>query len=285
MTALKRPGADALWGAAAAAFFALLFAPALRDLLQVWLKDPDNSHGLLVPLASAALLVRDRRTWLDAERGSSATGLALLAGALLLHLLSLLGGIVLGQRLALVAAINGAALYNGGGAVYRRMRFPLLFLFFMIPLPDALHDAAAFPLQLFATAAARTLLARIGVPVLRAGNLLRLPGGTLEVAEACSGIRSLAAFLTIAVFFARPLRAPAAGKAMLVLSALPIALGANVLRITASGLLAFVYGLPAAEGFLHQLSGFALFLFGLGAFFLEARILEDQALSRRERGT
>jgi exosortase len=251
-----------------AVLFGLLFWPVIQGLMAAWRTDPDNSHGLLIPFISGYLIWTQRAALASEPRRASGAGLGVLAAGLALYVLSAAGHIEMGQRVALVVALNGAVLYNFGGRIFRRLWFPLLFLFLMIPLPVTLVGAVSFPLQLFATECSYYLLQALAVPVEKVGNLLRFPQGTLEVAEACSGIRSLLSFFSLALVFAylRPGRWP--GKLFLVLSAIPIALGANILRITASGWAAFVYGIQAAEGFLHDFSGFALFALGLAAFFL-----------------
>jgi exosortase len=258
-----------------AALFLTVFWPVLPDLATDWARDPDNSHCFLIPLVSAYFIRKrwDQISWKDAR--PFAGGLAVLLGALGLYLLSYAGGIMVGQRLALVAVLNGAVLYNFGIAIYRRLLFPMLFLFLMVPVPVAVLDLFAFPLQLFATAQAHDLLLRLGVPVLRAGNILHFPQGSLEVVAACSGIRSLLAFLTLGLIFAYIDTGRWPRKTWLLASTVPIALAANVLRIVCSGLLAFVYGPRMAQGFLHDFSGFALFLLGILIFLAEARLIKD----------
>jgi exosortase len=261
--------------AAAGALFAALFWPALESLGRAWMSDPDSSHCLLVPLMSAYLIWSRRAELAAVPVKSAGAGLAILVGSLLLYTVSHWGGIELGRRAAIVSALNGAALYNFGWGVYRRILFPMLFLFLMIPVPVSVMSLASFPLQLFATEWSARLLGFLNVPVAHAGNLLRFPQGTLEVVEACSGIRSLLSFLTLALFFAYKSEGRWPAKAILTVSAVPIALAANVLRITISGVAAYVYGVKVAQGFLHDFSGFALFILGLAVFFLEARALEN----------
>lgn len=269
------PASTAALILAIAALFWFLFQDTVSGLVAQWNADANYGHCFLIPAISGFLVWEKRREWSDARRGSSAAGFVLLIAALISHLIFRLGGIEVGQRLALVFAINAAVLANLGGSIYRRISFPLLFLFLMIPLPVTLQSAVTFPLQNFATTSARLALSNLQVPVLQSGNVLHLPTGALEVVEACSGIRSLFCFLTLGVFFSHWNGGPPLSRALLLASTIPLALAANVLRISISGFLAAVYGMELAEGFLHDFSGWALFVLGIGLFFAEARLLNQ----------
>src|SRR5262245_10780188 len=142
------------WAAVAALWLAA-FWPVLRSLLPAWLDNPDNSHCLLIPFVSGTLIWIDRRKLAALPPGTSAWGLAGLVAGLLLFAVSRLGGIEVGQRVGLVASLNGIALYNFGWPVYKKILFPMAFLLLMVPVPDTVTGMMAFPLQIFATDWAR----------------------------------------------------------------------------------------------------------------------------------
>jgi exosortase len=141
----------------------------------------------------------------------------------------------------------------------------------MVPLPYIVYDAIAFPLKLFVTRVSIYFLKLVGVVVLREGNVIMLPLTTLEVADACSGIRSLVSLLALSVAYAFFLKIAPARRALLVISAIPIAIAANAFRVIGTGLLAQYWGAQAAEGFFHEFAGLAVFavaiasLVGVGA--------------------
>jgi exosortase len=148
----------------------------------------------------------------------------------------------------------------------------------MIPIPDIIFNRIAFPLQLVASSLGETALAASGVPVLREGNLIVLPNLTLEVAEACSGIRSLVALFTLAVVYGYMSESDWRVRAGLIASTIPIAIAVNGLRVAATGLAANHYGAEVAEGLIHSTSGWAMFLVA-GAAMVAVHVLLRACLS------
>ena len=241
-----------------------IFWPILPDLWRVWLDDPDNSHGLLVPLVSAVLIWSRRDEFQAIEVRPSPWGFVFAGCALMLYLAALRVHLALPARIALPLTIMGLLWGNFGAARLRAIAFPLAFLGFMIPAPDTLVGLVSFPLQRFASAVSARLLALGGFPVLREGTMLYFPNASLEVAEACSGIRSMASYGVLGVLFAylgRD-RLSAPRQTLIVVTAVPLALAVNVLRVTGTGVLATYVGSRAAQGFLHEFSGFVVFALG-----------------------
>jgi exosortase len=133
-------------------------------------------------------------------------------------------------------------------------------LIFMIPLPQIIFGAVAFPLQTLAAGSATTVLDFLGVPVLRDGNVIHLSRVSLGVSEACSGIRSLISLLALAVAWGYLALPGLAAQAALVVVAVPITILANTSRIVITGLIAQFFGIRYAEGFFHSFSGWVVFL-------------------------
>ena len=184
----------------------------------------------------------------------------------------------------IVCSLIGLVLFNFGKEVTKILAFPLLFLFFMVPVPVSIHGLVAFPLQLFATGIARTIIQALGIPVLQEGNMLYFAQTHLEVAEACSGLRSMTAFLMLSVLFAYFMAPVWWRRMLLVLSVVPLAIGANIVRITGTGILAHFFGARIARGVLHDFSGLAVFALGLGCLFLEFMLLNRGRSERRKNG-
>lgn len=235
---------------------------ALR-LVRQWYDDPDFSHGFLVPLLSAYLAWDRRAEWLSLPARPHPLGIAVLGAGLALLVMGLGGAELYLQRASFIVVLAGLVLLLAGPAFLRALAFPILFLFFMVPLPAIVVNAVAFPLQLLAAKTATFCLFNLGIPVLREGNVIALAGTRLEVAEACSGIRSLQALLALGSIFAY-LSQPVGWKRWtLVLLSVPIAIAANAFRVSGTGVLAQYWGAAAAEGFYHTFSGWLIFVVAL----------------------
>jgi exosortase len=260
-----------------------VFWPILPALWRIWLDDPDNSHGVLVPLISAALIWGNRRTLQGTEIRPSIWGFVLATFALLLYLAALRTHLALPARIALVLTIIGVVWANFGAPTVKVARFPLFFLMFMIPLPDTFMGLVAFPLQRFASAVSANLLALGGFPVLREGTMLYFPNASLEVAEACSGIRSMASYAVLGLLFAHLGRDGLGARCgtLLVAATVPLALVVNVFRVTGTGILATYLGSRAAQGFLHEFSGFVVFTLGFVLLWALSSILRRRTKRAR----
>jgi exosortase len=242
------------------ALLAALYYQILYRLGIHWYADPDYSHGFLVPLMSA-YFVWERREKLRALRVvPSPWGIVLLGGGLLMLVIGSAGAELYMQRTSIIVVIAGLVLLVLGRKFLRALLFPIAFLFFMVPLPAIIVNAVSFPLQLFAAKTATFCLYNFGIPVLREGNVIVLAGTTLEVAEACSGIRSLQALLalgTVYAYFTQPVMWK---RWTLVLLSIPIAIAANAFRVTGTGVLTHYWGVEAAQGFYHTFEGWLIFV-------------------------
>ena len=242
------------------ALLAALYYKILYSLGMQWYADPDYSHGFLVPLLSGYFVWERREKLRSLPVVPSPWGIGLLGGGLLMLLIGATGSELYAQRTSLIVVTAGLVLLMLGREFLRVLLFPIAFLFFMIPLPAIIMNAVAFPLQLFAAKTATYCLYNFGIPVLREGNVIVLAGTTLEVAEACSGIRSLQALLalgTVYAYFTQPVMWK---RWTLVLLSIPIAIAANAFRVTGTGVLAHYWGIEAAQGFYHTFEGWLIFV-------------------------
>lgn len=239
------------------AILAVSFTPALLSLAGVWRAVEYQSHGFLVPLVSLWVALRERYAWRRLEARPDARGLALLAAAALAYLAGIGVGSVSLQGVALVAAVAGAVLYARGPGWLRQLAFPIAFLLFMVPVPPPWIAPFIVRLQFFVSDASVRILAALGAPITREGNVLVLPGGEqLFVAEACSGVTSVITLAPLAVLLAYlTLRRPAA-RVALVLGVVPLAMAGNLARVIATVLVARRFGAEVAtEGPPHELLG------------------------------
>ncbi len=254
-------------GVALLPLVAWLYAGVIPHLVRDWWNDPNFSHGFLVPLFSLFLVWQDRRRLSELPVRPSWLGLGFMAGAMMVLVVGTLGAELFLSRSSLIFLIAGLIVFFLGWAYLRALLFPVLFLFLMIPIPAILFNQITIPLQFLASGMASSLVAELGVPVLRQGNIIQLPGMTLEVAEACSGIRSLMSLTTVAVIYAYFLESKFVPRFLLSLSAVPIAVIANGLRVTGTALLAYYWGQEVAEGFFHNFSGWLIFVLSLVMLF------------------
>jgi exosortase len=240
---------------------AWLYAATLRGLVIEWLSSADASYGIV--LAAVALFVVWRRRDAFARArdplASPAPGAAALCLGLCVYLVGQLAADVFVTRVSLLVVVAGAIWFLAGGRALRVVAAPLFFLLMAVPLPALIVNAVTLPLQIMASRIGETTLIASGVSVFRDGNLLELPSTTLEVADACSGLRSIVSLAAIGALlgWAEP---SWPRRVALVAASLPIAIVMNGLRITATGLACEIWGARAASDPWHTLGGWLTFV-------------------------
>ena len=236
-----------------------VYAQVVPDMVKQWAQDDNYSHGFLVPLIAGYFLWQ---RWPELKeklvQPSNWGLLVVILGALQL-LVARLGTEYFTMRASMIVLLVGMVLYWFGREVLKVMALPLGYLIFMVPIPYIIYDALAFPLKLFITKASVAFLKAIGVVVMREGNVIMLPTTTLEVADACSGIRSLMSLLALAVAYAFYIQTSTFKRWVLIASAVPIAIVTNAMRVIVTGILAQWWGAKAAEGFFHEFAGLVVF--------------------------
>lgn len=271
MTKSDRCGALSVALIAAAIAFA--YWPVLARLTRQWLDDENASHGLIVVPLAVYLVWTGRHRWRSTPLRPSIAGLLAVAASLVLYAAGILGAELYLSRISVVGVLAGATLFVCGWAHLRLIAFPLALIALSVPLPAIILNQITFPLQLVASRVGETVIAAAGVPVLREGNVLVLADTTLEVAEACSGIRSLVSLVTLAVVAAYFRGGTRKGGMVLVMLAVPIAVIANAARVAGTGLAAHFWGPGAAEGFFHTFSGWLVFVVAAALLVLSERII------------
>lgn len=264
--------------------FIVLYSPIFPGLYHLWIEDSNNSHGLLVPIISLVLIWKKSKKINWENLKSSNIGLFVLGVSLVFYFIGYAGGIGVLPRLTIVSTLIGLVIFNLGLNIFSRLAFPLLFLFFMVPVPVSIVLLVSFPLQLIATKISAFIIGDLlSIPVFREGNMLYFVNTSLEVAEACSGIRSLVAYLMLGFLFAYLMNGSIKRRSILVLSTVPLAFFANLLRVTATGILAHFFGNMVARGFLHEFSGMAIFAFGFILLFVLYYVLESTRKAKVEK--
>jgi exosortase len=240
--------------------FAVLYGRVFVNLVLDWYHDDNYSHGfLIVPIA--AYFAWERRARLKAAaQNPSVVGLVVVVGSIALLLAGILGSELFLTRVSIVGALAGAVLFVFGWRHLRILAFPIAFLLLMIPIPAILFNQIAFPLQLLASRFGEAAMGAADVPVLREGNVLILANTTLEVAEACSGIRSLVSLMTLAIVLGYFSDRRLWVRLCVALSSIPVAVLTNGFRVAGTGIAAHRFGPAVAEGFFHEFSGWLVFV-------------------------
>lgn len=273
MTTRRLTMSDAAGWLALLALAGVVFSHTAVRLFDRWWNDPTYAHGLLVPFVSAFFLWENLRNRPDSAGSGSLYGVPALLAALALFFAGRLGNMLFVEALALIGVLASLALLVEGRVFFAAAALPLAYLVFMCPLPSGLYDLVSAQLRLFASAVSTVLLQLMGVPATSSGNIIQIPQATLSVEDACSGIRSLFGIVATATAFAFVVRGGIARKLFLVLSSAPIAVAANILRVTGTGLLHNRGYSSLAEGFYHQVEGWMFYIIALVALFVEYRIL------------
>ena len=251
-----------------------LYWSILFHLAKQWSHDPNFTHGFFVPAFSLFVLWQDRDRLAREPCKSSSWGLLVVAFALSVLVVGVLGAELFLSRISLLLLIAGLAIFFRGRRWFRAVLFPWAFLILMIPIPAIVFTQITFPLQMLASKVAALLLPLLGVPVLREGNVINLPAMPLEVVEACSGIRSLLSLATLAIIYGYLTETRIWVRVVLALASIPIAVAANSLRIVGTGLLVQYWDPEKAEGFFHIFSGWLIFVVALAMLFLLHRLLQ-----------
>lgn len=247
----------------------------IQSLLRDWRTDEDYSVGMLVPIAAAYVIWQRRVSlqlvdWKPCWWGAVAI---IIAQAMRIYGLSVVVESI--ERYSLVATLGGVLLLVGGVAMTWRLWTIILFLLLMIPLPGKLHNIIAGPLQNIATLGAVFCLELLGSVVVRDGHVITLNGTTpLAVAEACSGLRMMTAFVVVGSVISLIVERPLWQKLMVVASTVPVAMACNLVRLVVTAkLFEYVDG-PTAEKFFHDFAGWFMMPLAIAFMFAELWILK-----------
>ncbi|HEY6769523.1 MAG TPA: exosortase A [Candidatus Sulfotelmatobacter sp.] len=240
-----------------------LYGRTIIHLVAQWWHDPNFSHGFFVPLFSGYVVWEERDRLRRIMVKPAWSGLLLVAVALCVLIVGQLGAELFLARVSLLLLAAGLIVLFLGWQYLRALSFPLAFLLLMIPIPTIIFNQITFPLQLLASRVAGATLPLFSVPILREGNVIVLPSLALEVAEACSGIRSLMSLVTLAIIYGYLTEKRLALRWLLALAAIPISVAANSARIIGTGLLVQYWDPDKAQGFFHAFSGWLIFVVSL----------------------
>jgi exosortase len=250
----------------------LCYWPILYRMGHQWATDENMGHGFFVPVM-AGFIAWQRRGDLTAEpRKPNALGLVIVVFAGLLSVAATLGAELFTARLSFVIALFGTVLYLGGTRWIKILLFPFALLLFMIPIPAIIYSSLTMKLQNLASQLGELMISLMGIPVLREGNTLKLPSQTLDIAEACSGIRSLMTLLFLSLFISYFMDKKVWMRWALLIATVPIAIGANGIRVAVTGLLSEI-DTKLASGVYHEVEGYIVYIVALVALLATHRLI------------
>jgi len=238
----------------------VLYAPLVAGMAAEWSEFPSLSHGFAVPVISAYLLWRRRDSLAQLPIEGSILGLPLIVFALAMLVVGSLGGEPFVARLSLPLVLFGAVWFLMGGPVTRQAWVAIAYLAFMVPLPYLTLRALTYQSRLFDAGITAQALGWLGIPVLRDGVMLHLPNMTLEVADDCSSVPAIAALLALGAAYSQVQSRPTWVRALLTISAAPLGLLSNIIRLILTSISAYYFGPIALNNVIHKFNGTSVFL-------------------------
>jgi exosortase len=250
----------------------LCYWPILYRMGHQWATDDNMGHGFFVPVMAGYIAWERRNELLAEPRQTNFLGLLVVILAGLLALVGTLGAELFTARVAFVAALFGTVLYLGGTRWVKILLFPFAILLLMIPIPAIIYSALTMKLQELAANLGEILISAMGIPVIREGTTLRLPNQILDIAEACSGIRSLMTLLFLSLFISYFMDKKVWMRWVLLLATVPIAVGANGVRVGLTGLLSQIDPV-LATGAYHEAEGYIVYVVALVALLATHKLI------------
>lgn len=260
ITANSASGIAPRWWWLPFAALLVIYLPALIDLVENWYTDANYSHGFLIPVVSGYLLYK-KREMLAANVGRvDPAGLWLVILGLGMFIVANGAAEYFTLRFSLVVTLFGLVYFLFGPKMIRCCWFELAFLVFMIPIPYVIYYAATFPMQLMASKITVAILNVLGAGAVRQGNVIHLGGISLEVAEACSGIRSLVSLAALGAIYAYMSLKHGGARTLLFIATAPVAILANVARVFVSAVLAYAASVDVTIEPMHSIMGLIVFV-------------------------
>jgi exosortase len=263
-----------LLGSLSVALFAAAYYPAFRILVSKWSNSEEYSHAFLTLPILLYMVWGKKTVLLDKKQNYNLFGLVLVLSATVSYLFALLTQVPTFISMSLYFTIVGVLVYLMGVRAISILFTPLILLLLLIPVPDQLYIKLTFPLQLKVSQISELLVGFFGVPVLREGNVMNIPGKSFEVVEACSGMRSIITLLTLSLIMGYFMLKMKSSKIVLLLTSIPIAIVVNIIRVSMMILLYHFFRLDLSGGFLHTLTGLLVFAIALILLLFVHKVLE-----------
>jgi len=243
--------------------FVIAFFPVWKSLVFIWFRSDDYSHGFFIVPICLFIIWQKKGRLSKIDIRSSNYGFILILFSLLLYLVAYFAEIKTVAPLAMILFLSGAIIYLFGYRILNELLFPLFLLLFMIPVPSQIYAVSTIPLQLFVSAVSTGLASIMNIPVYREGNVIHLPEHTLQIVQACSGLRSMISLLTISAVFGYLTLRSNTLRAILFFSGIPVAIIVNIIRILTTVFASYYFNYDLARGSVHSIFGVVIFFLAL----------------------
>ncbi|UCC80225.1 MAG: exosortase/archaeosortase family protein [Candidatus Zixiibacteriota bacterium] len=251
----------------------LINITVFKDLVSVWINNGNYSHGFFIIPIATYLFWRERKELVFPSRPAG-MGIFLFALGSIGSIVGIAASELFTSRLSLLFIIWGVSLYYLGNRNFKKVWFPFAFLIFMVPIPAVVYYSATLPMQLFSSKITDAVLRVIGMPSVRQGNIIYLPQYTLEIVEACSGLRSLVSLLALSALYGYLTLAGVIRPLILFMAAIPIAIIINIFRLLLTAVMAYSISPEFADSFIHDVSGLIVFIVALILVVITGTILK-----------
>jgi exosortase A len=245
------------------AAFLLAYYPVIRQLVEAWYRSEDHSHGFMIVPVSLYIVWQKRQKIAALACSPGRGGSFLVAISILIYIFAYLSRISTLSSFALILTIWAIVWSLFGSALFKTVLFPLLLLILMIPVPAQFYSLATIPLQLFVSKVSAIFAGWLGIPILREGNVLHLPGHTLAVVQACSGLRSLMALMTLCAIFGYMTLNSNIFRAIMIVASVPAAILVNAMRVITMILVFYYFNFDLSRGSIHTVFGVGVFILAL----------------------
>jgi exosortase len=245
------------------AAFVLAYFPVWKSLFLTWYNSEDYSHGFFIIPLCIYLIWRKKEILAETPKNPSGWGLPWILFALLVYLTASIAEIMTMKSFSMVLFLSGVVVYFSGFKMLKELLFPLFFLLFMIPVPAQIYATLTIPLQLFVSAVSTWIASILSVPVFREGNVIHLPEHTLQVVQACSGLRSMISLLTLCTVFGYLSLKSNMLRTILFFSGIPTAIAVNIVRVLVTVFAFYYFNYDLAHGSVHTIFGMAIFILAL----------------------
>lgn len=256
-----------LWMVFAVMFFAA-YLPVITGLVRAWALSDDYSHGFVIIPLAAYMLWQKRETLHNAPIQQAWSGLHFATASLLVYVIAQKGGMQTIASVSMICFLCGTVILLFGYAIFRICFFPIMILFFMIPVPGQIIAALTIPLQLIVTKASVWGASIIGIPIYHEGNVIHIPNGTFQVVQACSGLRSIMTLLTLGAVLAYLTLRSGVLRGILFILTIPIAIAINIFRVFVLIATFHFLEIDLSKGTIHTILGIAVFAIAFGLFLL-----------------
>ena len=243
--------------------FVLAYFPVWKNLVAAWLRSDEYSHGFFIIPLCGYILWQKREILSQIPVCPSSWGLGLVIFSLLLYLFAHFAEIVTVASFSMVLLVAGIITYLYGRLMLKELLFPLFLLLFMIPIPAQIYSSLTIPLQLFVTKVSVSIGTLLGVPVYREGNVIHLPDRTMQVVQACSGLRSMISLLTLSAILGYFTLRSNFLRVVLFASGVPAAIFVNIIRVLLLVLTFHYFNYDLTSGTIHTLFGMTIFILAL----------------------